>query len=300
MKLLLLAVCLLTFTQVWAAGTPALHNLMPVPSDAVWNEGVFKIGANFTAAARSQTEPRVENALSRFINRLEKRTGLTFNNSMADDKTVFSISFEKKGLLVQSVKEDESYTLTVAPDGIQLSANNPLGVLHGLQTLLQLVEKQNDGYVIPCVTIHDKPRFAWRGLLIDVGRHWMPVEVIKRNLDALEEAKMNVLHWHLSEDQGFRVESKAFPKLQELGSDGNFYTQDQIKDIISYARNRGIRVVPEFDMPGHSTALLTAYPELGSGPGPYTIERKFGVFDPSMDPSNEAVYSFLGKFIHEM
>ncbi len=297
---LFLTAFFLIFSQAWSADAPTTRNLMPVPAEVVWAEGAMTIGSDFNVGVKGPSEPRVQDAVKRFVDRLSKRTGLTLTNTPKDDKPSLVITFDQKGLPVQSVKEDESYSLTVTPEGIELSANNPLGVLHGLQTLLQLVEKQKDQYVIPAVAIHDKPRFAWRGLLIDVGRHWMPVEVIKRNLDGLEEAKMNVLHWHLSEDQGFRVESKIFPKLQELGSDGNFYTQDQIKDIITYARNRGIRVVPEFDMPGHSTALLTAYPELGSGPGPYTIERKFGVFDPSMDPSNEAVYTFLGKFIHEM
>ena len=169
-----------------------------------------------------------------------------------------------------------------------------------METLLQLVERGDQGYSIPCVTIHDKPRFAWRGLLIDVCRHWMPVEVIKRNLDGLAEAKMNVFHWHLSENQGFRVESKLYPKLQKMGSDGNFYTQEQIQDIVAYARDRGIRVVPEFDIPGHTTAWFVGYPELAAAPGPYQIERKFGVFDPAMDPSQEGVYKFLDGFIGEM
>jgi hexosaminidase len=112
--------------------------------------------------------------------------------------------------------------------------------------------------------------------------------------------KLNVFHWHLSDNQGFRVESKKFPKLQEMGSDGLYYTQDQIRDVIAYARERGIRVVPEFDMPGHSTAWFVGYPELASGPGPYEIERQWGVFDPAMDPTREETYKFLDKFIAEM
>jgi hexosaminidase len=291
---------LFIMTQAWSADSLITHNLMPVPADVVWNEGSFKITSDFNVMVKSDSEPRVENAVKRFIDRLAKRTGLTLADTPQDDKPSLSITFDKKGLPFQSVKEDESYHLVVTTEGIKLSAPNPLGVLHGLQTLLQLVEKQNDQYVIPCVAIHDNPRFAWRGLLIDVARHWMPVEVIKRNLDGLEEAKMNVFHWHLSEDQGFRVESKLLPKLQELGSDGNFYTQDQIRDIIAYARDRGIRVVPEFDIPGHTTALLSAYPELGSAPGPNHVEHKFGVFDPTLDPANKEVYTFLSTFIGEM
>jgi hexosaminidase len=124
--------------------------------------------------------------------------------------------------------------------------------------------------------------------------------VIRRNLDGMEAVKMNVFHWHLSENQGFRIESKRLPKLHELGSDGLFYSQEEIRDVIAYARDRGIRVVPEFDVPGHSTAWFVAHPELASGPGPYQIERRWGVFDPAFDPTNERTYRFLDQFIGEM
>ena len=121
--------------------------------------------------------------------------------------------------------------------------------------------------------------------MLDVSRHWMPVDVILRNLDAMAAVKLNVFHWHLSDDQGFRVESRRFPKLQGLGSDGHFYTQAEVRRVIEYARDRGIRVIPEFDMPGHTTSWFVGYPELASVPGPYQIERKWGVFEPTMDPS---------------
>src|SRR5258708_4430044 len=136
--------------------------------------------------------------------------------------------------------------------------------------------------------------------MIAVARHFIPLDVTKRNLDGLEAVKMNVFHWHLSENQGFRVESKKFTKLQTMGSDGLYYTQDEIRDLIAYAHDRGIRVVPEFDMPGHSTAWFVGHPELASGPGPYEIERKWGVFDPAMDPTNEKTYKFLDEFVGEM
>ena len=153
---------------------------------------------------------------------------------------------------------------------------------------------------MPAISIDDSPRFPWRGLMIDVSRHFIPLDVLKRNLDGMAAVKLNVFHWHLSDNQGFRVESKKFPKLHELGSDGLYYTQDEVRDLIAYARERGIRVVPEFDMPGHSTAWFVGYPELASGPGPYEIERKWGVFDPAMDPTREETYKFLDEFIGEM
>ena len=136
--------------------------------------------------------------------------------------------------------------------------------------------------------------------MIDAGRHFIPLDVLKRNFDGMAAVKLNVFHWILSDNQGFRVESKKFPKLQEMGSDGLFYTQNDVRDLIAYARARGICVVPEFDMPGHATAWFVGYPELGSGLGPYQIERQWGVFDPAMDPTREETYKFLDKFIGEM
>jgi hexosaminidase len=149
------------------------------------------------------------------------------------------------------------------------------------------------------VTIKDQPRFAWRGLLIDVTRHFIPVEVLKRNLDGMEAVKMNVLHLHLTDHEGFRVESKSFPKLHEVGSAGAYYTQAELRDLIAYARDRGIRILPEFEMPGHSRAWFVAYPELASLPGPYSFQPGSGP-DPVMDPTRDKTYKVLDKFLGEM
>ena len=165
---------------------------------------------------------------------------------------------------------------------------------------LQLLDSGREGYYLPAVSIEDRPRFPWRGLMIDIGRRWQPMEVIKRNLDGMAAIKLNVLHLHITEDQGFRVECKKFPELHRMGSDGNFYTQDQMREIIEYARMRGIRVVPEFDMPGHTTSWFVSHPELASKPGPYQIERKWGIFEPVLDPTNERVYELLDGFLGEM
>ncbi len=196
--------------------------------------------------------------------------------------------------------EDESYSLEITSSGAKLEAATALGAMRGLQTFLQLVETTSAGFAVPAVVIHDQPRFPWRGLMIDVSRHFIPLDVLKRNLDGMAAVKLNVFHWHLSDDQGFRVESKRFPKLQGMGSDGRYYTQDEVCDLVAYARDRGIRVVPEFDMPGHSTAWFVGYPELASGAGPYQIERRWGVFAPAMDPTEERTYKFLDKFVGEM
>ncbi|MGC1870870.1 MAG: family 20 glycosylhydrolase, partial [Acidobacteriaceae bacterium] len=201
---------------------------------------------------------------------------------------------------VQQLGEDESYHLEITANHVLLSAPNPLGILHGLQTFLQLVRTTPQGFSLPVVTIYDQPRFPWRGLMIDVSRHFIPVPVIERDLDGMEAVKLNVFHWHLSDDQGFRAESKKFPLLQEKGSDGLYYTQDQIRDVIEYARDRGIRVVPEFDMPCHTTSWFVGYPELASGKGPYQIARKYGVLNAAMDPTKDSTYKFLNTFIGEM
>jgi hexosaminidase len=156
------------------------------------------------------------------------------------------------------------------------------------------------GFGIRAATIIDQPRFPWRGLLIDVCRHWMPVEVIKRNLEAMAAVKLNVLHWHLSEDQGFRVESKVYPLLHQKGSDGLYYTQEQVREVVRYAADRGVRVVPEFDMPAHTQAWLVGYPDLSAGKGPFEIARAWGVMDPVLDPTSERVYAFISGLLVEM
>ena len=210
------------------------------------------------------------------------------------------VQCDRAGEIIPSLNENESYSLEVNDKQARLVAPTVVGALRGLETFLQLLQGDRDGYYLPAIKIQDQPRFPWRGLLIDVARHYEPMEVLKRNLDAMAAVKLNVFHWHLTEDQGFRVESKKYPKLHTLGSDGLFYTQDQVREIITYARDRGIRVVPEFDIPGHSTSWLVAYPEIGSAPGPYKIERGAGIFEPALDPTREQTYKFLDTFLGEM
>jgi hexosaminidase len=277
-------------------------NLMPQPASVNLSTGALRIDANFTIAMTGHTEPRLNRAATRFLAQLQRQTALLFAQQVSRDsaKATLVVQTDRASKDVQELGEDESYTLEVSTSGAKLTAANPLGALRGLQTFLQLVGVTPDGFSAPAVSIHDQPRFAWRGLLIDVGRHFIPADILKRNLDGMEAVKMNVLHLHLSDNQGFPVESKKFPKLQELGSDGFYYTQEEIRDIISYARDRGIRILPEFDMPGHSTSFFVGYPEIASGPGPYALDRKWGVRDPAMNPTEEKTYKFLDDFIGEM
>ena len=245
-------------------------------------------------------EPRLDRARQRFLDTLSRETGIPLWREAQFNKPMFYIKTGGPSAPVQQVGEDESYHLQITATEIHLQAPTPLGVLHGLQTFLQLVKIAPHGFVVPAVTIDDQPRFVWRGLMLDVSRHYMPLDVVYRTLDGMEAVKLNVFHWHLSDDQGFRVESKKFPLLQQKGSDGLFYTQDEVRQVIAYARDRGIRVVPEFDMPGHTTAWFVGYPDLASGKGNYQIERDWGIFDPAMDPTRDSIYKFLDTFLGEM
>ncbi len=276
-------------------------NLMPLPESAQFGTGSLAVDSSLSVVFTGYTEPRLERAAERFLRQLAHQTGLPLSlKPSRAAKATLVIQTDHASKEIQDVGEDESYILDVSTASARLRASTPLGTMHGLQTLLQLVDVSPGGFAAPVVTIQDRPRFQWRGLMIDSARHFLPLDVIRRNIDGMEAVKMNVFHWHLSENQGFRVESKKFPKLHEFGSDALYYTQDEIRDLIAYARDRGIRVVPEFDMPGHSTAWFVGHPELASGKGPYEIERRWGIFDPAMDPTNEKVYKFLDELIGEM
>jgi hexosaminidase len=282
---------LLFFAAALACGqdTVARIDLMPWPQKIDMGRGGLTIGRTVHIAFSGYSEPRLERAA--------ERIGIIVPTASA---AALVIQCDQASEPVQKLGEDESYRLTITPQHALLSAPYALGVLRGLETFRQILVSTPGGFTAPVLDIQDAPRFAWRGLHLDVSRHWMPVEVVKRNLDGMAAVKLNVFHWHLSDDQGFRVESKRFPMLQQLGSGGLYYTQDQIREVIAYARDRGIRVVPEFDVPGHTTSWLVGYPQLASAPGPYQIERQWGVFDPTMDPTRESTYRFLDGFIGEM
>lgn len=278
-------------------------NLMPMPAKIPAKDGKFRLSESFTISVKGQGAPRLYTGATRALRRLSGRTGLFFSQDFItaksqDPSAVMTIECQRPGKVV--LHENESYRLSISTDKIALTAETDIGVLRGLETFLQLLSSDENGYYFPALEIDDAPRFPWRGLLIDAGRHFMPVEVMKRNLDGMAAVKLNVLHWHLTEDQGFRVECKTFPKLHEMGSDGFYYTHEQIKEVIDYAAERGIRVIPEFDMPGHSTSWFVGYPELASAPGPNSIIRTWGVMDPVMNPARKGTYQFLDAFLKEM
>ena len=274
--------------------------VMPLPAHVVPGQGQFLIDSGFAVGLEGYSDSRLASARQRFLETLSRETGIPFSADAPSHPASFAIKAAAGSDPVQQLGEDESYHLEISATHVQLSAPNPLGVLDGLQTFLQLVRVTPQGFSVPVVTIEDQPRFPWRGLMIDSGRHFMPISVIERNLDGMEAVKLNVFHWHLSDDQGFRVESKQFPLLQEKGSNALYYTQKQIGEVIQYARDRGIRVVPEFDMPCHTTSWFAGYPQLASGPGPYQVASQWGVLDAAMDPTRESTYQFLDRFLGEM
>src|ERR1700754_1116159 len=304
----LLLICLLTnVASLRAQTTPSgvateKLNLMPIPSSVQVRAGRLTVDGNFKVATKDFADERLRAGIDRMLTRLKGRTVLSLSSELGTDEAMATLVIQCKaaGSAVPSVSEVESYRLEITDKQARLVAPTVVGALRGMETFLQLLNGDRNGFFLPSVVIDDQPRFPGRGLLIDVGRHYEPVEVLKRNLDAMAAVKLNVLHWHLTEDQGFRVESKKFPKLHTMGSDGLYYTQSQVREIIDYAAQRGIRVMPEFDIPGHATSWLVGHPELGSAPGPYKIERGAGIFETALDSTRQDTYKLLDGFLGEM
>lgn len=295
-------------------------NLMPWPQNVVVNDGNFTLSKNFKVNITGNPNPRIFGAATRFLRRLDGRAGIFFEQGYISKlnevpNAELQINCEKSGKI--GLYEDESYSLDIKSSKITINATSDLGALHGLETLLQLLQNDSKTFYFPVSQISDFPRFTWRGLMLDASRHFQPVDVVKRNLDALAAMKMNVFHWHLVDDQGWRIETKKHPKLIELASDGLYYTQEEIRNIVKYADERGILIVPEIDVPGHASAILTAYPEIGSkvitltggtsekniqgtAITTYGIERNAGIFSPTLDPTNPKTYKILSELFDEV
>jgi hexosaminidase len=274
---------------------------MPQPAELHASGGDVKISSNLTLSLNGSTNTLLCDAAMRMLDRLETQTGVQIVKSFqpGNAATIY-VDVADQNVVRPALGVDESYSIDSIDGRIHIRAKTIFGAMHSFETLLQLVQAQGSQYTVPAVTIRDAPRFPWRGLLLDPGRRFLPIDVILRVLDGMAAVKMNVLHWHLTEDQGFRIESQVFPKLHQLGSEGKYYTQSQVREIVAYASARGIRVVPEFDMPGHSTSWLVGYPELASHAGPYHVEHENRIFDAVLDPTRESTYRFLESFFGEM
>jgi len=290
-RLFFLAVFTFTFSDLRAQEKGPLP-VMPLPVHVAQGEGEFVIDGHFGIALKGYQEPRLERAQQRFLDLLSRETGIPLWREARLKAPHFLVQTGGPSAPTQQLGDDESYRLEVSTTDVQLTAPNPIGVFRGLQTFLQLVRVTPRSFSVPVVTIDDQPRFPWRGLLIDSGHRFVPVSVIKRNLDGMEAVKLNVFHWRFADDQGFHVESRKFPFLQQKGSGGFYYSQDEVREIIGYAHDRGIRVVPEFDMPCHTASWFLGYPELSSGQDPLKSS--------AIDPTRESTYSFLTGFIGEM
>ncbi|MFT5054928.1 MAG: hexosaminidase, partial [Oceanospirillaceae bacterium] len=208
-----------------------------------------------------------------------------------------------------STNTDEWYMLGIQKHFILISARSTKGVMHGIQTLLQIIPKNNGPVSLPGLLIRDQPKFPHRGLLLDCSRHFWSVDVVKKYVDLLAYYKMNVLHWHLTEDQGWRVEIKKYPKLTEIGAwrteedgsrYGGFYTQEDIREIVAYATARHIDVIPEIELPGHSLAALASYPHLGCTDGPFEVTPEWGVFKDVYCAGNDSTFMFLEEVLTEV
>ncbi len=227
------------------------------------------------------------------------------------------------GAITLSLRDDapegsEAYTLDVTADGIEIGARDPRGIFYGLQTLRQLMVAS--AKEVPAVRIEDAPRFAYRGLHLDVSRHFFPIEFVKKYIDAMSAFKLNTFHWHLSDDQGWRLEIRRYPKLTEVGAwrketivdharrgpkgydgtrHGGFYTQGEAREVVRYARERNITVIPEIEMPGHAVAALAAYPELACTSGPFEVRTTWGISEDTFCPSEET-FTFLQNVLGEV
>jgi hexosaminidase len=284
--------------------------LMPLPSSITRSEGAFTVTpagggpSTFTYNYGQTHDARLEAAVRRDLVRLGRTCGGEVLRSTIDHPSPahasLVINVTAPGEAVQTIDEDESYQLRVTTQGATLTAATDLGAMHGLETLLQLATMEQGACVLPAVTISDVPRFRWRGFMLDVSRHFEPVGAVERTLDGMAAAKLNVFHWHLSDDQGFRAESKKFPKLTEVASEGEYYTQDQLREVVAYARARGIRVVPEFDMPGHGSSWILAYPELAPAAPIKTLPVVYGMPTAVLDPTRKSTYKFIDTLVDEM
>ncbi|UPL48081.1 beta-N-acetylhexosaminidase [Hymenobacter sublimis] len=302
---------LLLLTYPLAAQTPDTRTLLPVPTQATWGASRFTIKPDLSwqvfTPAQTPAAQAADSAVAEAVEQLvlpvllPGRSGLAASRRQTSPLPTASLVLQYgRPADLLKLGEDESYTLRVTPMGVALNAPTHLGILRGLATLRQLATTEKKAVWLPEVDVLDAPRFPWRGLLMDPARHFMPVSVIKRNLNGMWATKFNVMHWHLSDDQGFRVESKLLPRLHTVGGEGQFYTQSQVRDIIRYAARRGIRVIPEFDMPGHATAWLAAYPRLASNDSIYGVARKWGVLNIAMDPTKETTYTLIDSLLSEM
>ncbi len=287
--------------------------LIPKPQAMELYEGTFSLTANTQFVIQGNVH---KEALDLFKVFVKSNFGIEFK-SLKKSHRKFSVVHIK--LDKSTAKSKEAYDLKIEKHKLTIEAYGDAGLFYGIQTLMELIplhSKQN--IALPCLMINDSPLYAWRGMHLDVSRHFFSVEFIKKYLDCLALYKMNTFHWHLTDDQGWRIEIKKYPKLTEIGSVrkksmvghykdhtfdsipyGGFYTQEEIKEVVAYAKQRFITVIPEIEMPGHAMAALAAYPELACTDGPFEVATEWGVFD-DVYCTTETTFTFLENVMDEV
>ena len=291
--------------------------LIPFPAKVEINNGFFQFGKETKISLESETKES-ELAINYLSEHLKKNHNFDLIRTKGSSQVQYKIDRDRKDL------GEEGYYLEVSSTEISLSAANPIGLFYGSVTLLQLLdegERLGRSGSVPTVNISDSPRFSWRGMHLDVGRHFFTVDFVKRYIDLIAMHKMNRFHWHLTEDHGWRIEIKKYPKLTEIGAwrseslvghyndkphrfdgirYGGFYTQDEIREVVEYAATRFITVVPEIEMPGHSEAALAAYPELACTEGPFEVEKVWGIHEDVYCAGKESTFEFLQNVLTEV
>lgn len=288
-----------------------IHALIPLPAEVKENADSFLIDKQTTIVAATAEDKQSAALFNAYLKEL---TGYELTVADNGDKNAIVL---KTG---NDTTAKEGYRLSVKNDLVTINGNSGAGTFYGIQTLIQLlpVEKGN-ALLVPGVDIADQPRFSYRGLHLDVGRHFFPVDFIKKYIDLLAMHKMNTFHWHLTDDQGWRIEIKKYPRLQEVASKrketmaghyndnkydgkpyGGYYTQEEVKDVVKYAAERFVTVLPEIEMPGHALAALTAFPSFGCTGGPYETGTRWGVYDDVFCAGNDSVFFFLQDVIDEI
>lgn len=315
MKHLLLATAL-SFSMLSAHAADANYNVVPLPKSVVMVKGQPFNLTSATTIVYEGTNPEMKRN-ARFLSEyIQQSTGIKTTLLDKRDKKAAAIVL----VINPKVQGDEAYRLTVNNKQVTIAASTPAGVFYGIQTLRKSLPVQTNGadFTLPAVDVADAPRFGYRGMMLDCGRHFFPVSFVKKFIDILAMHNMNVFHWHLTEDQGWRLEIKSHPELTAKSSmrsgtvighnatvddsipHGGFYTQQEARDIVEYARQRHITVIPEIDMPGHTLAALAAYPELGCTGGPYEVGHRWGVYKDVLCLGKESTYKFVQDVIDEV
>lgn len=313
---------MLFFSLFFVVMGQATVSIIPFPQKCVEKKGFFRVNSQTVIVVSDDTE-EMRNVVFVWNNLF--RTAAGFSMKVTTEVKSSNVINCK---LTSRIKNEEGYRLNVSSKQVQIEAQTPKGIFYAFQTLRQLLPPAIEGKVqakqaewkIPCVQIEDSPSFAYRGLMLDVSRHFVDKEEVKRHIDLLAYHKMNVFHWHLTDDQGWRLEIKKYPKLTEIGGFrnktikgfmwdkptewntqryGGFYTQEDVKEIVAYAKKRFVDIIPEIEMPGHCVAALAAYPEYSCTGGPFEVEGRWGVFN-DIYCTKESTFQFLTDVLDEV